>query len=208
MSIENLKMSLQKSAELETQNILQKARGEAEEIINETKTKIDKNRKTKLEARIEELKKKEEIELSTTRSSQRLALLNVKENLIQQVFTDAKKKLEESAEGTEPRYVRFLQDSILEGVTKLPGDKFIIFSNEGDKKALGKALVGIEKKIMETKGRQVVLELDSKNMDTIGGVIICTQDSNRCNNTTLEARLNEFRETHASEVTEILLEED
>jgi len=208
MSIENLKTSLQKSAELEIQNILQKARGEAEAIINESKMKIDKDKKTKLEARIEELKKKGEIELSTTRSSQRLALLSVKENLIQQIFMDTRKKLEEAAESLEPRYARFLQDSILKGVTKLPGDKLVIFSNERDKKALKKALVGIKKKIMETRGRNVVLELKNKNMDTIGGVIICTQDMNRCYNTTLEARLDEFRETHSSEITEILLEGD
>ena len=208
MSIENLKASLQKSAELEIQDILQKARGEAEAIINESKMKIDKDKKTKLEARIEELKKKGEIELSTARSSQRLALLSVKEDLIQQIFTDAKKRLEEAAEGTELRYVRFLQDSILNGATKLSDDKFVIFSNERDKKALKKALVGIQKKIIKTRGRHVVLELNPKNMDTIGGVIICTQDMNRCYNTTLEARLDEFREAHASEVTEILLEGD
>jgi len=142
MSIENLKMSLQKSAELEIQNILRKARGEAEAIVNESKMKIDIDKKTKLEARIEELKKKGEIELSTTRSSERLALLSVKENLIQQIFTDAGKKLEEAAESLEPRYVRFLQDSILNGVTKLPGDKLVIFSNERDKKALQKGISG------------------------------------------------------------------
>jgi V/A-type H+-transporting ATPase subunit E len=207
MSIENLKTSLQKSAELEIQDILQKARGEAEEIINEAKTKIDQDKKTKLEARVEELRKKGEIELSTVRSRQRLALLSVKEGLVQQIFTDAMKRLEEAAEGTEPRYVRFLRDSVLKGVTTLTGDKFVIFSNENDKKALEKALAGI-KKIMENKGKHVVLELNSKNMDTIGGVVICTQDRNRCYNITLEARLDEFRETHASEVTEILLEED
>jgi len=71
-----------------------------------------------------------------------------------------------------------------------------------------RALVGIKRKIMETWGRHVVFELKTKNMDTIGGVIICTQDMNRCYNTTLEARLDEFRETHSSEITEILLEGD
>ena len=208
MSVENLKTSLQQSAELEIQDILHKARAEAEQIINESKMKIDQIKKAKLEARIEELHKKGEIELSTTRSRQRLALLTVKEELLQQIFTDAKKKLEEAAEGAEPRYARFLQDSILEGVTKLPGDKFVIFSNERDKKALKKAFAGIEKKIAETKRRRVVLELETKNIETIGGVIVCTQDMNRCYNATLEARLDEFQENHASEVTEILLEED
>jgi len=208
VSIENLRVSLQKSVELEIQNILQKAREEAERIMNEAKMKAERMKKAKLEDRIEEVKKKEENELATIRSNQRLKLLKAKDEILQEIFVEARKKLEEEAESAKPRYFRFLQESIVAGLTRLSGERFVIFTNERDMKSIEKALEGIETKATEMKKGNVALELSSRNLKTIGGALVCTQDQNRCYNDTIEARLEEYREIHASKAIEILFEEE
>jgi len=207
MSITDLKLEIQKSAELEAENIIQKAREEAAQVINLQKEEIEENRKSRLRDRMEDIRRREKTELSTTHIDQRTKFLKARDELIRKVLTEAEKCVEAMAENADPLYLKFLHDAILEGAKKLSGNKLVILVNNRDKKILKKKLESVQKEISKIKGAPTKLTLSSEEIKTIGGAILHTQDLHQYYNNTLEARLNNFHEEKIEELVDILLKE-
>jgi vacuolar-type H+-ATPase subunit E/Vma4 len=207
MSITNLKLEIQRNAEFEAVKIIQKAQEEATQVVNLQRDEIEENRKSRLRDRIEDIKRRERTELSTTHIDQRTKFLKARDELFRQVLIEAEKRLEIVAENKDPQYLRFLHNAILEGARKLSGNKLVILANNRDKKILKKELESIQKEISKIKGSQTELTLSPEDIKTKGGIILHTQDLHQYYNNTLEASLNRFREERIAELADILLKE-
>jgi len=207
MSTVGLLKDIQKNAELEVESILQKARDEANQLIDKTKKEIEENKKISLKARIEEIQRREKIELSTIKIDQKIKLLNVREEIIQRIFIEAEKRLKEVAESSDPRYINFLNNAVIEGAKKISGNKIIILTNNSDKKKLKKNLELLQKEVTKIRGISTDLVLSSENIQTLGGVILHTEDMHQYYNNTIEARLTKFREEQIEKLIDVLLKE-
>ncbi len=127
----------------------------------------------------------------------RKKVMEAKMELLDKVFNSAREKLEATKESGED-YQEVVKKLIYEAAEAIGEDELIVSSNEADQGFLKKTLPELSKEL------GVSLKLDSKPIDTMGGVIVKNLDATKVYYNTLEGRLLKVRQSKASEVAEKL----
>ena len=128
----------------------------------------------------------------------RKKIMEAKMEILDDVFNSAREKLEAMAKEGGEDYQEVVKKLIYEAAEAIGEDELIVSSNEADQGFLKKTLPELSKEL------GVSLKLDSKPIDTMGGVIVKNLDATKVYYNTLEGRLLKVRQSKASEVAEKL----
>ena len=208
MSLLELKGEIEKKAQEDITKIIESAKGEAEKIIAEANARAEAFRDQRMKALQRELDAQEKVELATSRMNQKGELLLLKSKWANSVFQEAEKRISEIAENTGQEYEEFLIKLILEGITSLKGNKFVIEANSRDLKTVRKQLSTIIERASKIKNQKVMLETAAISTATLGGLVVSKEDGTQSYNNALEARLSAATLNLAGKVYKILFEGD
>jgi vacuolar-type H+-ATPase subunit E/Vma4 len=128
----------------------------------------------------------------------RKMIMEVKMELLETVFEIVQKKLETMAKKGGADYQEVVKKLISESVEAVGEKELIVSSNKTDQKFLKKTLSELSKEL------GMPLKLDSKPIETIGGVIVKNEKGTKVFYNTLEGRLDKVRASKLSEVAEKL----
>ena len=204
MSVLELKSEIQRRAEEEASKILENARKEAEKLLAEANSKVEALRKEKTRSLMRSLETEERAELAISRMDQKGKILQTKSQWADRVFEEAGKRLAEMADKDGSDYRELLSKLILEGILKIKGNKFIAEVDSKDVDAIKKELKPILDRAAKIKNEKIGLEIKALSADSMGGIILSTEDMTRYYNNTLEARLSSARQNLAGEIHKIM----
>jgi len=204
MSVLELKSEIQRRAEEEASKILENARKEAEKLLAEANSKVEALREEKTKSLMRSLETEERAELAISRMDQKGEILKTKSQWAGRVFEEAGKRLAEMADKGGSDYRELLSKLILEGILKTKGNKFIAEVDSKDVDAIKKELKPILDRAAKIKNEKIELEIKALSADSMGGIILSTEDMTRYYNNTLEARLSGARQNLAGEIHKIM----
>jgi V/A-type H+-transporting ATPase subunit E len=191
---------IEEDSEVEAQEILRDVQAKADEIIAKTKAQAKS-----VEDEIIQ-KGRHDAELINQRIIANAKLqakkhgLDVKEEIIQNAFDEAEKRLEKITLSKE--YPNILKSIIAEGVESIGGDDVEVVVRKEDVKLVNKAfLKELRKKL------SVNITLSEDSIKSLGGAIIRTRDGTIVVNNTFETRMRRMRDELRSKVAKILFEE-
>ncbi|MDP6459488.1 MAG: V-type ATP synthase subunit E family protein [Candidatus Hydrothermarchaeota archaeon] len=191
---------IEEDSEVEAQEILRDFQAKADEIIAKTKAQAKS-----IEDEIIQ-KGRHDAELINQRIIANAKLqakkhgLDVKEEIIQNAFDEAEKRLEKITLSKE--YQNILKSIIAEGVESIGGDDVEVVVRKEDVKLVNKAFL---KELRKKLGVNITLSEDS--IKSLGGAIIRTRDGTIVVNNTFETRMRRMRDELRSKVAKILFEE-
>lgn len=196
MSLEKLLEKIGSDAREEGELILSRAREEAARIREEAEEKARREseaiaRSFRARAESERLKI-----LSQARLESRIELLAAKDELVEEVFREAKRSF---LELPEERYRKWLKGTILKGVTA--GDEELVASAY-DRELLAAGLLEELNKELRARGGRGELRLSQEKAPSERGVIL--RGGKTESNLTVEAVLQRVREENEEEVSRIL----
>lgn len=131
--------------------------------------------------------------ISTAELESRNAQLRALEEIVNDVFTMAMDNLSKLDRG---RYESALERLIKEGISII-GKSAVVACNARDRKIVSSI-------IKRLNGGQVKISLDDKQIETIGGVILTSEDGTVRFDNTFEARLERFKPMLRKEIAAIL----
>ena len=204
MSVLELKSEIQRRAEEEAARILEDARKEAEKLVAEARSKVESLREEKTRTLMRSLETEERAELAISRMDQKGEILQTKSQWADRVFEEAGKRLAEMADKGGSDYRELLSKLILEGILKTEGNKFIAEVDSKDVDAIKKELKPILDRAAKIRNEKIELEIKALSTDSMGGIILSTEDMTRYYNNTLEARLSSARQNLAGEIHKIM----
>ena len=204
MSVLELKSEIQRRAEEEAARILEDATKEAEKLVAEARSKLESLREEKTRSLMRSLETEERAELAISRMDQKGEILQTKSQWADRVFEEAGKRLAEMADKGGSDYRELLSKLILEGILKTQGNKFIAEVDSKDVDAIKKELKPILDRSAKIKNEKIELEIKALSTDSMGGIILSTEDMTRYYNNTLEARLSSARQNLAGEIHKIM----
>ncbi|WP_422447980.1 V-type ATP synthase subunit E [Thermoanaerobacterium sp. DL9XJH110] len=190
--------------------ILQEAGDEREKILNEARDRAREikeragQRAAEVEKQIAERARKEAEEekrkiLSMARLEQRKALLEVKQQIIDEVFEKAQRELENlPAKDYQNLVVNMLVKSAI------TGDEEVIIS-EKDKEKITPDQVEKANRLLKAQGKAGMLKLSGQTRPMIGGVVLRSKDLEV--NCTFDSLIKMQREELETEIAKILFEE-
>jgi len=128
-----------------------------------------------------------------------------RQELLSKVFDAARERLAEVAEGKDKSsdYEDILVKLIIETVTAIGGEEFIVSANEKDLAYLKKNLKKVNEQVSDALG-EGDLKLDDEPIDVIGGVVIRNSDGTKTFHNTLEGRLVNVRSRIEAQVGKTL----
>ena len=128
-----------------------------------------------------------------------------RQELLSKVFDAARERLAEVAEGKDKSsdYEDILVKLIIETVTAIGGEEFIVSANEKDLAYLKKNLKKVNEQVSDALGGGD-LKLDDEPIDVIGGVVIRNSDGTKTFHNTLEGRLVNVRSRIEAQVGKTL----
>jgi len=185
--------------------IVNKAKEDAEEIINEGKMNAWKKQKEILESARRDAEIKFQQIMSDAKLNSRRKILTAKEELMKETFKRAEEELRKMASAKSGEYTSSLLKLIKEASLEIRGGSLEIFLKDGDFDKIDKSLKTIEKEVSKETGNETTLKLGN-TIDTIGGVIIKTENGNIEVNNTIEARMERFKGFLRLKVARILFE--
>jgi vacuolar-type H+-ATPase subunit E/Vma4 len=204
LSLVELKGEIDKKAQEEIAKILENAKGEADKLISEATTRAEALRDQRMKALQRELDSQEKAELATSRMAQKGELLSLKSKWANRVFQEAEKRISEIADKSGQGYEELLKQLVIEGITSLNGDRFLIETNPRDLKTITKQLSTITDKASKLRNSKVILETAVASTPILGGAIVSKVDGTQYYNNTIEARLSMTTRNLAGRVYEML----
>jgi len=189
LSLQALQSEIEKKAQEEISSILATARGEAEKIVAEANAKAANLRDERTKALRVEIDANERAELAIARMDRKGDLLRVKSRWMTRVFEETEKRITKMAENGGREYDELLANLILEGISEMNGNKFIVETSPRDKEAISKVLGTVTERASKLKNAKVTLHLETLQTRTLGGAVVSTEDKVQYFNNTLEARL-------------------
>jgi vacuolar-type H+-ATPase subunit E/Vma4 len=117
----------------------------------------------------------------------RKRLMITREEVFQQIYIEAEKKLKEITEDKKT-YHETLVKLISEAVTSIGGAEFIVSTNDRDLIDLKKNQKKFESDIQKLTGVKMTLQLDETPISTIGGVVVKDVSGKKTFFNTLEGR--------------------
>lgn len=168
MSDDQVATELRKMTAFIRQEALEKAREiqlKADEEFSIEKSKLVRSETARID---EEYKKKftqagmsQQITKSTLANKVRLRVLSARQELLDRLFEDAGKKLQEQGRG--PKYEGVLKGLVLEGLYALNEAKVVLRCREKDREVVKKAAEAAGKEYRERMGgREVEIAVDEK----------------------------------------------
>jgi len=184
-------------AEKEAEKTILRAEAEAERILERAKEEAERRYVAIIRDGKERIRVKERQMISLFDLESKNRMLRAKEEIINEVFNEALKRLQRYTLTDD--YVNCLFRLILEASGQVCSDTLIIRLNERDSKIL------TEKKLNEFSKRIGIKVIKSKETaDSIGGVIVMTPDRRIVVDNTFENRLRLLRDSLRVKVAEIL----
>jgi vacuolar-type H+-ATPase subunit E/Vma4 len=201
MSIE-LEASLIEKAVEERNTLLEQAEIRAKRILENAEKE-----KVRLEADVErhlktvvgsELRAVHDRIVGRANLEGRKLVMGTKMEIIDSVFKEAQKTLEDMVEKGGVEYETIMEKLVKEAVVTIGEDELIVSSNKTDQALLNNLLTKLSKEL------DVSLELDSKPIVVIGGVEVRNLKGTKIYYNTLGGRLAKIRDIRVSEVAEKL----
>ena len=187
-------------AEKEAEKTILRAEAEAERILERAKEEAERRYDAIIRDGKERLRVKERQMLSLFDLESKNRMLRAKEEIINEVFNEALKRLQRYTQTED--YVNCLLRLILEASEQIRSDTLIIRLNERDSRIL------TEEKLNEFSKKMGIKLIKSKETaHSIGGVIVMTPDGRIVIDNTFENRLRLLRDSLRVRVAEILFEE-
>ncbi len=178
-------------AEARAERILENARQEEARIRNDTERHLRTIVGSELRAVHDRI-------VGRANLDGRKKIMEAKMELLDNVFESAQGKLESMAKEGGEDYQEVVEKLISEAAEAMGEDELIVSSNEADHGFLNKTLSELSKEL------GVKLKLESKPIETMGGVIVKNPSATKVYYNTLEGRLTKVRQSKASEVAEKL----
>lgn len=197
--IENIKERILEDASKERQSILKEAEKEAENILEKYRKRAKEVRKKILSEAEKEAEDEKRRILSMAQLEQRKVILKAKQNIIDEVFKKAEKRLQEIP---EKEYMNILHKMLLESV--ISGTEEMIV-NKRDKGLITQEFIDKVNQELVNLGKKGNIKLSSENGDMIGGFILRSEDIEI--NATFDSLINLEREELETEIAKILFEE-
>ncbi|GAA5964068.1 hypothetical protein JCM3765_000889 [Sporobolomyces pararoseus] len=193
------------------QEALEKAREikvKADEEFAIEKGKIVRQESSNIDANLERKKKQAEIERKIAVSNQnnkaRLQLLEKREELLEQVFDEAKSRISEVTKD-EKKYSTLLKDLILQALFTMMEKEIQVSGRPKDKSLLEKAAQDAAGEFEDKVGYKPKIEVDEELGDkSNGGVLLKGYGSRIVVNNTLDERLRLLEERMLPEIRESL----
>ncbi len=203
--IEAIAEEIRKRTEKEIQEILKKAEEKAKKIIERAKMEAEKTFQHEVRGRLMIIRRRI---LGTAEQEARKKIIQAKNEIIQRVYENALKELENIARGKNPKYdyKEILYQLIKEAVTEMEEPEVIIKANEIDQKYLTEYITQIQQRIKQETGLTIHLKIDNNPVNTIGGIIAHTPDGTKIYHNTLEGRLRKTFDKMKPELAKILFE--
>ncbi|HUK27526.1 MAG TPA: V-type ATP synthase subunit E family protein [Candidatus Acidoferrales bacterium] len=205
MNPENLQIEIDKKGEEQVSKIIGDAKEEARGIIEEANSRASALKVERTKSLTNELNAKEVSELSALRMKEKAEILRLRHEWMNRSFEEAEKRIALIAEKGAREYQQLLAALILEGVSKLKGNKFVVGANSRDLKLIKDQLTAITENASQFKN-EIHLDLQPSEVGR-GGVVVSTVDGRQYYNNTLDARLAATRQNFAGEVNRILFGE-
>jgi len=135
----------------------------------------------------------------------RKLLMHAREEAISKVYKKVEDRLREIAEQRDDDYdfIEILIKLVIEGASAIGGKSFIVFANKRDSEYLKRNQNKIVKQLHPILGN-VTLQVQDKQITTIGGVIVQDSDRTKTYYNTLEGRLKTVRNRSEAVVAKIL----
>lgn len=122
----------------------------------------------------------------------RKRLMITREEVFQQIYIEAEKKLKEITEDKKT-YHETLVKLISEAVTSIGGAEFIVSTNDRDLIDLKKNQKKFESDLQKLTGVKMTLQLDETPISTIGGVVVKDVSGKKTFFNTLEGRMQKVQ---------------
>jgi vacuolar-type H+-ATPase subunit E/Vma4 len=126
-----------------------------------------------------------------------------RQELLENVFQDALKRLGEIAEGKGDDYGWVIQKLIQESTSMMGGEEFIVSANKRDLDYLKTNLTKVRRELKKALG-DFKLELDETPIDIMGGVVVRNTEGTKTFNNTLEGRLESVKSRVQAQVGHML----
>jgi len=185
-------------AEERAREIIESAQEEVERIKDESEKQILSLVGSELRAVSDRIVGRAELE------GRKIMMLS-RQELLTKVFDDTRERLAEVAEGKDKSsdYEDILVKLIIETVTAIGGEEFIVSANEKDLAYLKKNLKKVNKQVSDAL-RGGDLKLDDEPIDVMGGVVSRNSDGTKTFHNTLEGRLVNVRSRIEAQVGKTL----
>lgn len=202
----NLIDRIRAKAEDKRESILEEARKEAEEKKSEAREKAEKEKERIIAKGEKEAEQTKRRELANARKEAREKKLEAREDIIQEVFEEAREELND-LQGDNEEYRETLKNLITLGGAAVGGGKLEVSVLESDEEILSDSEVrDMEGEISEETGKETDLKVVSDLEDASGGAIVEKRDGSISSNNTFEARLKRMKSSLRSEIADILFE--
>ncbi len=165
--------------------ILEKAKHEASEILNQAHSESERIAQKILAGKEKEEEQKAQRELSRFRITNKIELNNVKGRLLEQVFTESLKRIQEWKDKKSEEYYSALTNLIVQGGVALAGGELTVNLASGDVSLID--IKRLESEIMKISGTKTTIKVTTFESDSVDGGAIISKKSLTVHNT-IEAR--------------------
>ncbi len=190
-----------KNAKIEADKILKDAKEQTKEILQRGQDTAEKEKNSILETESKKVTEIEKQQIASINLQARREILQKKEEEIQKAFGLAKIELQNFHKKTA--YAKVLEALIIEGGIALDGGVISIKTRKGDTTKI-KDLTSIAKAITKACGNKCTLKISKEIIDTMGGVILQTEDETITIDNTFEERLVKNERLIRTEVAKTL----
>ena len=159
-------------ARQQANNILHEAEQEAAKILNHARNEAEQIMQTILHEKEQEEEQKGQRELSRLRIINKIELNNVKERLLEQVFTKSLKRMQEWKDKKSEEYRSALANQIIQGGVSLEGGDLTIKLAAEDASLVD--IQRLESEITKICGTKTSIKVFTSEIDAVeSGSIIC-----------------------------------
>ncbi|KAG5953296.1 V-ATPase V1 sector subunit E [Claviceps arundinis] len=148
----------------------------------------------------------QQITRSTVANKTRLKVLGARQELLDSIFEDARKKLADGAKD-KAKYQKILKGLLLEGFYALNEPQMLVQARKKDSDVVNKAIEEAVKEYKKQVGSNVEAKIDEANplpVGSAGGVVIVSGNGKIDINNTFETRLELLKDASAPAVREAL----
>lgn len=189
------------NAKIEANKILADAKEQTKEILQRGQVAAEKEKNSILESESKKVTEIEKQQIASINLQARREILQKKEDEIKKVFNLAETELKNFHK--KATYPKLLKNLIIEAGTAIGGGVISIKTKKGDATKI-KDLTSIAKAITKVCGNKCTLKISKETIDTMGGVILQTEDESITIDNTFEARLEQKYRVIRTEIANTL----
>lgn len=205
--LERITQSIEEETKEEKEKIYKEAEEEAESVKSASREKAQLESKEIVQEGEKEADAVRRRILSSARMESRRRKLEARNDVIEEVFTKAMKKLKDLREN-QKECSKIMEGLIRNGGIVVNGGDLEVLVLKGDDLLSEKRIEKLSDDISEETGEDTSLKLLNELDNASGGVIVQKSDGGmRCDNT-FEARLERMKDSLRAKVAEILFETD